>query len=107
MYLQHQGRETGLSYSGPAWRAVTSPREWQLTYREHRRFEGNTSAVGTAYTPWWIVSMCAVIQAVSVNTRPASTLCYRPATRLGTNGSHPGVPSSHWLSVSCSTWVPS
>ena len=38
---------------------------------------------------------------------PASALRYRPATRLGAGGSHPGVPSSHWLSVSCSTCVPS
>ena len=32
---------------------------------------------------------------------------YLRTTGLGVTGSHPGVPSSHWLSVSCSTRVPS
>lgn len=32
---------------------------------------------------------------------------YRRAFGAGNCGSQPGVPSSHWLSVSCSTWVPS
>ena len=39
---------------------------------------------------------------------PAELAALRARTRLAAaDGSHPGVPSSHWLSVSCSMWVPS